>query len=130
MIVNKDELFTIEHINVNGINIQYDLVELEHVLRTMINMEASIFSVNEHTINCNNKSVRKKIDDLYATLDSHGKLSLSSNTHTSIQKTWQPGGALLGVNAKWRSRMISTGADSMGRWAWADFRGKEKTTIN
>ena len=52
-----DKVITFEHLNVNGINAQGDLLELEHILRVFKEMEAGVISINEHTLDTNLKLI-------------------------------------------------------------------------
>lgn len=70
---------TFEHNNVNGLNTQCHYMELEHLVRTLDNTGSGFFSINEHTLDSTNPSVKSKIKEVVKSVDKYAKVSISFN---------------------------------------------------
>ena len=105
----EEEVVTFEHFNVNGITAQDNYVELDHVIRTMNNMGAGMYSINEHKLDTTQQGVRSVISDTIEKIDKHTKFMTASNEDMTVEKTWKPGGVMLGMAGKWASRWRGQG---------------------
>ena len=56
---SESDIISFEHINVNGLSSKNDLIEVKHLLGTLTDMEAGIYSVSEHTLDSTQASLRK-----------------------------------------------------------------------
>ena len=117
-------MISFEHINVNGLSTKNDMYEIDEVLGTLKDMEAGVFSLNEHTLNTAKPTVMKKLWESSRRIDPYAKLSVASCTKDKSDSTWKPGGTLLGVAGRWASRVMNQGSDPLGRWSWMELRGK------
>ena len=92
-------------------------------------MEASVYSLVETQWDTTCPSLSRYITDTIKKEDTYAKVEMASNQDEHFEKSWKPGGTMIGVSGKWASRVESTGSDHMGRWSWVDLRGKKGKMI-
>ena len=126
---DDENIFTMEHINVDGISAREGMVEYQNVLGAFKHMEAGMFSVSEHTLDTTQSRVRRRMYDLKIKVDAYAKIEAGSCGGETTESWWKPGGTLLGISGRWASRLKEQGSDRMGRWSWMDLRGKNNKII-
>ena len=57
------------------------------------------------------------------------KVAYRSNMDEQFESSRKPDGTMLGVTGQWESKVERTGSDDMGRWSWAELRGKRGKMI-
>ena len=92
--------FSVEHININGINIKYGPEEIEHVIKTIKNLGVGACSINEHTLNVLNVTVISKVHDVLSKVDKYGKISMFADTKSENKSWWKPGGSMVGLSGR------------------------------
>ena len=56
-------------------------------------------------------------------------MTYDSNLEEEFSTFKNPGGTLLGISGKWSGKVESNGNDKLGRWSWANLRGKKGKII-
>ena len=56
----SEQIFSFEHININGINPHDDFIELTNMVGILQTMGAGVYGINEHNLNTNNQLLMKK----------------------------------------------------------------------
>ena len=126
---DADNILSFEHINVNGIRPHDEFIELKNTMGILHNMEASVYSLVETQWDTTCPVLARNIKDIIKKEDTYAKVEFASNQDEHFEKSWKPGGTMIGVSGKWACRAESTGSDHMGRWSWVDLRGKKGRMI-
>ena len=126
---DAENILSFEHINVNGIRPHDDFIELKNTMGILHNMEASVYSLVETQWDTTCPVLARNIKDIIKKEDTYAKVEFASNQDEHFEKSWKPGGTMIGVSGKWACRAESTGSDHMGRWSWVDLRGKKGRMI-
>ena len=113
----SEEIISFEHINVNGINVYDNFVELSNAIDILENMEARVYSVVETHWDTTCPKFYKFIREKMKEKDKYGKASFSSNMDESYLTSWKPGGRMIGVSVRWASRVVHNGNNPLGRWS-------------
>ena len=127
--IGDENIFSLEHINVNGLSTRNGMVEVENFFGIMQDMEASVFGVAEHTLDVAQPVVKKLVRDTSKKVDKYAKLEMGTCSTETAEYHWKPGGTMIGVSGRWSSRVMGQGSDELGRWSWVDLRGKGAKVI-
>lgn len=109
--------------NVNGFNIgplESYYTAMEHLQA----MEVDHAMFCEHKLDTNCKDVRDKMYDITCRRFGSGCFKLHyASSNVSFDRTYKPGGTMSVTIGSLASRVITQGADHMGRWVYTKFRG-------
>ena len=95
-----DNIFSLEHINVNEISTRYGMIELQNVFDALHHIEAGMFSINEHTLDTTQKDLWNKIQETKRLVDPFSKLEAASCLEEKSDNYWKPGGTLIGISGR------------------------------
>ena len=124
------DTFRIMSINVSGISKNYNFVEWDMILRTMMEMQADAFGIQEPDINFRNQSIKAQFRETTRAFDQHLQMETSySKQLNNLEK--KKGGTITCVTGRWANRGIGGGQDDLGRWSYYILQGRQgqKVTI-
>ena len=118
-LANKNE----NNMRLMGVNINTLTMEksdVEYVMRTFYNFEATVIGIMETNADCNNYNVRELVREVANETWGYHRAQLASNKHEKPKETHLPGGTLVMACAEDGRRAIEQGMDEtgLGRWSW------------
>ena len=58
------DILSFEHININGIGRHDNMIEMTNIMGILRNLQAGVFSINEHSLNTSNPTLLKKFYEI------------------------------------------------------------------
>ena len=115
-------------INLNGITLDKRGGKFDTVCRCMKEVQADIFSGQEHKLDTTQSNVRTII---YDTARQHWERQrvVMGTTPIPFEKTHKPGGTMMLTNGALTSRIKKQVRDKWGRWVCQEFKGKDNKQI-
>ena len=115
-------------INLNGITLDKRGGKFDTVCRCMKEVQADIFSGQEHKLDTTQSSVRTII---YDTARQHWERQrvVMGTTPIPFEKTHKPGGTMMITTGALTSRVKKQVRDKWGRWVCQEFKGKNDKQI-
>jgi exonuclease III len=92
-------------------------------------METDLAGLGEINIDTTQFQVKQKCYDALHKYFQHGKMVLSSSS-INTKSEYKPGGTMIVGQDDIVGRMVATGDDRMGRWAWTKLSGSRGKRIN
>ena len=111
--------------NCNGIE-KYGSDKMMYNLSTIIDNNVDYFAMIETRLNQFNKLACKKWDMAQQRIIPNGEIMITSTPGFPIENPTQPGGILSGYRGHFRTRYHTSKRDTLGRWHYHQFFGKER----
>ena len=115
--------------NINGVNLRNDAAALRDIFEEQRQMETDLAGLGEINVDTTQFGVKQKCYNALRKSFDHGKMVLSSSSITT-ENEYKPGGTMIVGHDDIVGRMVATGDDRMGRWAWTKLSGSRGKRIN
>ena len=111
--------------NINGIPLKDIEDEFHHMLSMMVMRDINVIGWSETNIEWYDSQIYQK---LYKVMKQHYKGGSWKPCTSGIpmHSNYKPGGNIMILNKRMKSRTITVSKDEMGRWVWTVIQGNQK----
>jgi hypothetical protein len=121
--IEREDWFRVWSHNVNGLSCRRDSTDLQDFTNTMRDKGVSVLGIQETNRNFEKTKLVRSFHGSLRGVSTHHKGEVSS-ARIQWPDDYQPGGTAVSVRNKWATRVLSKGADKLGRWSWIILSGK------
>ena len=114
--------------NLNGFKIGADDTDIQEISQIMLETNSDIGCFQEHKLDTTQSSVRYKCQTGFTKHLNPCKLTMSSSAMIAPHD-YKPGGTMIVSRGSITGRHSVSGSDSLGRWSFQKFIGKNLRTI-
>lgn len=98
---------------------------IHSIMRSWQDMNFHIIALTETRINTCNSLLYDRAKSTYSQIFQNGEIRLANSPGYNYKAGSQPGGVGLAFNGRIQQRFVTSGRDTLGRWAWVQFAGKD-----
>ena len=117
--IKLDNMIRISGCNPNGINSQNIRSQLQHSM----DLDIDVQCYSETNVNLLKSNLRHKLHEAVLSMDRNSKATWS-NSDVPCDSNFKPGGTCIINRGSTKSRIKSSGNDSLGRWSWQLLTGE------
>ena len=112
------------HLNTGGISSKAKFLEFQLLLQNILQFNADIFSINEHTLDSSQAPITRHLQDINQQYNKFGQIILASSNET-YPRAYKPGGTMVGLTGHISGSKVDEGTYTLGRWAWVWLIGEK-----
>jgi len=124
----NENTFRIYFQNVNGLKLDALGGDFTEVCYVAAETQSDVLAIAESNLDFTQHYVRKTCFDAVKKVFHHSKLEVS-DTPIQTKGAYKPGGTMVLSQGSVLSRLVDSGADSMGRWSFQTFQGKNTVQV-
>ena len=98
---------------------------IHSVMRNWQEMQFHIIALTETRINMCNSVLYDRAKNTYSQIFQNGEIRIANSPGFSNKACSQPGGVGIAFNGRIQQRFVTSGRDTLGRWTWVQFAGKD-----
>ena len=102
----------------------HDANLIHSIMRTWQDMHFHILGLTETRINSCNSMLYDRAKNMYSKIFENGEIRLANSPSFNDKAGSQPGGVGVAFNGRIQQRFVTSGRDTLGRWTWVQFAGK------
>ena len=98
------------------------VIDIQHSWQ---DMHFHIIALTETRLNTSNFVLYDRAKSTYSQIFQNGEIRFANTPGFNYKASSQPGGVGLAFNGRIQQRFVTSGRDTLGRWNWVQFAGKD-----
>ena len=116
------------HINTREIKPKENYTELDFLMGRLEHVYASVYSINDHNLECMQSTIRRQIHDQVKKGDKFA-IAAPELSQEVYPHSYKPGGTILRIMGILSEKHLNHGVGSMDRWSWLTLRGEKEMKV-
>lgn len=98
---------------------------IHNIMRSWQEMHFHLIALTETRLNTSNSVFYDRAKSTYSQIFQNGEIRFANTPGFNSKAISQPGGVGLAFNGRIQQRFVTYGRDTLGRWNWVQFAGKD-----